>query len=480
VAWVAFIPWLAAVVRPAAAGRSRAARGFVLGLVLGAAYFATTLYWIPDVLVTYGGIARLLAIPVSALLVAYLALFPAAASWVVARSVGAHGARGLWIAPVAWVASEWLRGWLFTGFPWVLVGYSQASWLAIAQAASVAGVLGLSGLVLAVNVAVFVLLQRQRTGWRGAVAVLAGAAALAGWGAWRLSRPLPPGEPLRVGVVQGNVPQDQKWSPEFAHAILSRYLRLSREAAAQGAELIVWPESATPFFYEEDPAGADAIRQLARETGAWLLFGSDQLERGPTPRYYNAAFAVSPDGRTTGVYRKQHLVPFGEYVPLKSFLFFVAPLVEAVSDFSPGTETVLLPVNGRPVTTAICYEVIFGDLMRDAVVSGSQLLTTITNDAWYGRSSAPWQHFEQASLRAIEQERYLVRAANTGISGVVDPRGRVIAQEGLFETGTLVADVRHLEGRTIYSRIGDSFAWACAVLTVLAIATSSRRRGARP
>ena len=156
------------------------------------------------------------------------------------------------------------------------------------------------------------------------------------------------------------------------------------------------------------------------------------------------------------MYQKIHLVPFGEYVPMKNLLFFAGPLVESVSDFSPGEEMPTMPVAGHQVSTAICYEVVYPGLAREAVAGGSQLLTTITNDAWYGRSSAPWQHFEQASLRAIEQGRYLARSANTGISGIVDPYGRVVVRSQLFEQAALVGEARFLTARTIYSRIGDA------------------------
>jgi apolipoprotein N-acyltransferase len=444
---------------------------------MGAVYFAGTIYWIPDVLVTFGGVSRVIAIPVAGLLIAYLALFPGLASWITGRALAWHGPMALWAAPFAWVAAEWLRGWLLTGFPWVLLGSSQAPWLPIAQTASLAGVWGLSALIVACNVALATLARNPRAAWPRAAFLAAMVIGLAAWGARRLaSDPAPAGPTLRVAIVQGNVAQDQKWSPEFASDIFSRYLRLSRDAAARGATLIVWPESAVPFFFEQDPGGTTAIRALARETGAWFLFGSNHVEGDSPPRYYNAAFLVDPQGRTAGIYRKQHLVPFGEYVPLGRLLFFAAPLVEAVADFSAGTEAGPLLVDGHPVSTAICYEVVFGGLVRESVLGGSRLLTTLTNDAWYGRSSAPWQHFDQASMRAIELGRYLVRAANTGVSGVVDPHGRVRAELGLFETGILVDEVRLLDARTPYATIGDSFAWACAGLSLLAL-LARRRTG---
>jgi apolipoprotein N-acyltransferase len=466
---VALVPWLLALALDAQRREPTGLRAFLLGLAAGAVYFTGTLYWIPDVPATYGGLSRLVAVPVGGLLIAYLALFPAACSWALGRMLANHGTRGLWLAPVLWVATEFLRGWLFTGFPWVSLGYSQVTWLPIAQAASLAGVWGLSALLVTANIVIAGLILDRPVFLRGAALAALGLVVLVAWGTWRLRADLSEGTVLRLGIVQGNVPQDQKWSPEYADEILERYLRLSREAAAQGARLLVWPESSIPFYFEEDPVRGEQVRQLARDTRAWLLFGSNQLERGPDPRYYNAVFLVAPDGSTAAVYRKQHLVPFGEYVPLGRLLFFVSPLVEAVSNFSAGTGPVMLPVDGRPVSAAVCYEVIFGALVRDGVMAGSQLLTTVTNDAWYGRSSAPFQHFEQASLRAIEQRRYLVRAANTGVSGLVDPAGRVVARLGLFETGILVEDARFLEKRTVYATIGDSFAWACVLLSAVIV-----------
>ena len=194
----------------------------------------------------------------------------------------------------------------------------------------------------------------------------------------------------------------------------------------------------------------------------------------PRPKYYNAAFLVKPDGMVGAIYRKMHLVPFGEYVPLKRLLFFV-DAITGFPDFTPGEEGVLLPVGDHLASTAICYEVIYGDAIRDAVRRGSELLTTITNDAWYGRSSAAYQHWEQASMRAIENGRYLARAANTGISGFVDPYGRVLDRSELFEQRTLIHDVRFLNGRTVYSYVGDLVAWLSLAFVVAALLASRTR-----
>ena len=206
-----------------------------------------------------------------------------------------------------------------------------------------------------------------------------------------------------MGLVQGNVDQAIKWDPRSADAIFQDYVRKTRQAIFEGAQLVIWPESSTPFMFEEDPVGAEQLRTLVRQARVNLLFGSDQIERSAPRKYYNSAFLLRPDGSVGGVYRKIRLVPFGEYVPFQRLLFFAAPLTEQVGTFTAGERAEVLPVNGHPVSVAICYEVIYPSLVRRFVTAGSELLTTITNDAWFGDTSAPAQHFEQAAMKPHEQ-----------------------------------------------------------------------------
>jgi len=484
-AWIALAPLLVAI-----RGGSLL-RAFVLGLTAGGVYFAGTLYWITHVMTVYGGLHPVVALLVNALLVAYLALFPATFAVVTRRIVAGIGPKGLLVAPAVWVATELGRTYLFSGFPWVLLGYSQAGVLPIAQLASVVGVYGVSALAAGVGAT---LAYGASAAWSGvgtrrrsegfpwspfvpALAMLGIVVAVAAWGSLRLAdgELTRDGVAVRVGLVQGNVDQAEKWDPRRAEAIFQEHIDLTRRAIGEGADVVIWPESATPFTFEEDSAGADEVRALAREAQVSILLGSDEIERGEPTRYFNSAFLVRPDGSTAGVYRKMHLVPFGEYVPLKRVLFFAAPLVEAVADFSPGAQAVLLPLDGHPVSTAICYEIVYPDLVRRFVAGGSELLTTITNDAWFGRTSAPYQHFAQASMRAVENGRYLVRAANTGVSGVVDPYGRVIVESPIFEPAVLVSQVRFRRPRTLYTRTGDVFAYATLVLTMAVVMVSRRR-----
>ena len=473
--WVALAPLLVA------ASRGGGARAFGLGLLTGAVYFAGTLYWITHVMVVYGGLQPLVAVLVNAALIAYLALFPGLFALALNRVVAACGPRLIMAAPLIWVTSELGRTHLFGGFPWVLLGYSQVTVVPVAQLASVFGVYGLSALTAAVSAAAAALALRAWPSrpYLPLVATLASVLVVAAAGALRVGSGAltDAGQAVSVGVVQGNVDQAEKWDRSRAAGIFESYLAATRTAIDRGAELVLWPESSTPFQFEEDGERAERIRALAREAEVSILLGSDQIDRGVPIRYYNAAFLVRRDGRTAGVYRKMHLVPFGEYVPLRQVFFFAAPLVEAVSDFSPGEEPVLLPVDGHDVSTAICYEIVYPNLVRRFVADGSQLLTTITNDAWFGRTSAPHQHFAQAAMRAIENGRYLVRAANTGISGVVDPYGRVVVRSEIFEPAVLVTAARYLDGTTPYVRIGDAFAYAAAVATLalLVAARGSRR-----
>ena len=464
----------------------RLRRAFALGLVTGVVYFTGTLYWITGVMSVYGGLPTWVAVLINAAMIACLAMHPALCAAIVYRIVRASGPFSLMAAPLVWVATELSRTLVpHIGFPWVLLGYSQANLLPIAQLASVFGVYGVSMLVAAVSAALATLAVARRDTRRflpmGLMVAIVLAVGL--WGRARLARSewTREGDPIRVGLVQGNVDQAVKWDVAHASSIFDDHLRLTRQALAAGAEFVLWPESSMPFFFEEDRADSDKLRALARDARVPILFGSDQVEwrsgngRRAVDRLYNAAFLVRPDGSTAGVYRKMHLVPFGEYVPLKRFLFFAAPLVEAVSDFSAGETVELLPVGDHRVSTAICYEIVYSELVRRSVVAGSELLTTITNDAWFGRTSAPYQHFAQASMRAIEDGRYLVRSANTGISGIVDPYGRVLEQTAIFQQAVVVGSVRFLRASTFYARHGDVLAYASVVIT-LALLLVTRRR----
>jgi apolipoprotein N-acyltransferase len=455
----------------------RRGRAFMLGWIAGLGYFGGTVYWTGTVVSQFGGLSWPVGVIVAAVLVAYLALFPGLFALCLGWLGAKFGTRAILLAPAVWVTTELGRTYFWSGFPWLLLGYSQTTVLPVAQFASVVGVFGMSALVAMVGATLaYFVVSRSPASVIALVTVAVIVAAITIWGNRRLANDVlvREGRPVRVALVQGNIPQDQKWDAAYAERILDTYLTMTREAAGQGARLVIWPESATPFPFMDDRAGADKIQSLVRETRIELLLGSDQVNP-ETKEYYNAAYLVRKDASVAGVYQKMHLVPFGEFVPLQQLLFFVGPLVEQVGGFTAGREMVLLPTSEGPISTAICYEIVFPRLVRESVLRGSQLLTTITNDAWYGRSSAPFQHFLQARMRAIEQGRYLARAANTGISGFVDPYGRVLDRSEIFEREILVGEVRMLESRTIYGTIGDLFAYVSAALTAAALIFAPRQ-----
>ena len=478
--WIALVPLLLALAgwgrRAELPRRWKSLQDFTLGLVAGFVYFAGTVYWTGAVVGTFGGLSAPVAFAAMVVLAAYLSIYPGLAALAVGHLIRTGGIRALWLTPAAWIVTEYLRGgFLMGGFPWVPLGNSQVTVLPVAQLASVFGVYGLSALVALVNASLaYALLTSGRRRMAAAALAVAAPLAVAAWGVWRIADGslTREGTPLQVGVVQGNIPQEMKWKASEAHRIFTTYLSITRDLGKRGAQLVIWPESALPFRFDDDerPAEKRALQDLARELRIDLLFGTDELVEGT--RSYNSAFLVDPDGKTAAVYRKIHLVPFGEFIPFSGWLRLFPPLVETVTGFAPfapGTDVVMLPVGGHLASTAICYEVVYPDLIAQGVRQGSELLTTITNDAWYGRSSAPHQHFEMATMRTIEQGRYLARAANTGISGIVDPYGRVKQRSRLFEEAGLVDEVRLLKGRTVYSVIGDAVVFVSAAVIGIAL-----------
>ena len=456
---------------------------FLLGVATGVVYFGGALYWVVTVMTVYGKLALPLALVAGLLVVLYQAIFPGLFALVLGLAVRVFGVPGVWLAPFIWVAVEWVRSSIGGGFPWALLGSSQATVIPVAQVASVAGVFGLSWLVALVSsAAAAVALSRKRIHLAGAIATAVLLFVVATAGALRVAQGslVRTGEVLRVGLVQGNVDQSVKWDPSFREQIIRTYIDLSRQVIGAGASLVVWPESSTPYYLDVDPVLSAPLRRLAEESRTPFIVGTNEVEAGASReenRFYNSAVEIGPDGRSRGSYRKMRLVPFGEFVPFRNLLFFVDSLVESVGDFTPGATPNVLDSDGRRIGVSICYESVYPWISRAFVQRGSRLLATITNDAWFGRTSAAHQHFEQGSLRAIEEGRYFIRAANTGISGAVDPYGRTIIRTSLFETTAVTVDVRLLDQRTIYSYIGDLVAWLSIAIAAGVLFLAWRNRG---
>jgi len=477
VAWVALVPLLLALDDTSG---WRAAR---LGYVTGAVSALGLLYWTSFVVVQYGGLALPVGVAVMLALCLAFALFPALFGWAQARLLRTFGPAGLLGAPLLWVTTELLRVHTFFEFPWCLLGYSQYRNLPVIQVASLTAVYGVSFLVVASSALLALVVQTREPGRQRAAAlalvVLVGGAWTGGLVAMR--RAVPETGHIRVGLVQGGIRQDEKWDTGSGWRNVRTHLDLTDEAAARGARLVVWPESAVPFLYDENPALAQTLRWTVQRLGVYLFFGNDDREvQHGEERYFVGAKLLDPDGKLALRYHKIHLVPFGEYVPLKAFFTFggrfAAKLVRQVSDFTPGTDPAVAPVDGHLVGGFICYEAIFPGLARRFAADGAELLLNITNDAWYGTTSAPHQHLAMAAFRAVENRRYLARAANTGITAVVDPFGRILSPTKLFDRTILVRDVAFVAERTFYTRHGDVFALACAALALAALAATARRR----
>lgn len=453
----------------------RAAR---LGYLAGAVSALGLLYWTSLVVVQYGGLPLVAGVLVMGALCLAFAVFPLLFGWAMGRLLDRFGSAGLLGAPFVWVATELLRAHTFFEFPWCLLGYSQQPFAPMIQLASVTAVYGVSFLLVACASALALALVEPRR--RRAALAAAAAVVVLTWalGSWSLARPLPESGRLAVGLVQGGIRQEDKWLPENAWTNVGRHLALTGEAAARGARLVVWPESAVPFLYDEEPALATLLQETVRRHGVFLFFGNDDRERGAggERRIFVGAKLLDPEGRVTARYRKIHLVPFGEYVPLQAVFTLggrvTAKLVQEVADFSPGTEAVTGEVDGRRVGGYICYEAIFPALVRRFTAQGAELLVNVTNDAWYGQTSAPYQHLAMAAFRAVENRRYMVRAANTGITAVVDPWGRVLEPTPLFAQAVLVRDVPLVSEMSFYARHGDVFARACAAIALACLAAT--------
>ena len=481
-AWGALVPLLWAV------DGTRAGVAFRIGFFFGLAHFLSLVYWVVPTMQIYGHLPLVLAFPILFLFAAFLALFPALFAVGLSR-VSARPAL-LWIAaPALWTAQELMRGHLFTGFPWELVGYSQFQRISLIQIADITGVHGVSFLVVLVNAAIYTLggaaatrrsfasADRRRAAAACAIAFAAVAGALL-YGGDRLSA-IDAGvrstETVRVALIQGNIAQELKWDRKFQLQTTEKYARLSISAKKQAPDLVIWPETATPFYFPFHAVLSRIVLDAVHRTGADFLIGSPSFEeKAGELVYFNSAYLVFADGTVEGRYDKVHLVPFGEYVPFKRYLPFLGKIVEHVGDFHSGPEGKTLPWKNRRLGVLICYESIFPELARAQAAAGADLLINITNDAWYGRSSAPFQHFSMAVFRAVENRRPLVRAANTGISGFIDAAGRVTDASPLFAEAVMTRPVAISSLKAPYTRFGDLFAYLCLAAAVFLVLLSAR------
>ncbi len=461
-------------------------RAFLVGWMAGLVHFTSLLYWIYHVVSHFGGLGWLLSIVILMLLVSVLALF-IALFCLASRWASSHGIGLVLAAPSAWVSLEWLRTHFLTGFPWELLGYSLYTRLTLIQVADIFGVYGVSFMIVSVNLAVYHLIfskesLRQRFFAKEIITACLVLLAFSIYGHFRLAsieKSSLSAPRVSVGIAQGNIEQDRKWAREFQNSTLDIYEKLTRETAELGAELVVWPETAAPFYYGRDKGLSLRLNRIAASTGVYLLFGSPAMavDLEGHIRLYNRAYLMSPESRILGYYDKSHLVPYGEYVPFKEWFSFLGKIVAEVGDFASGEKGGVLQYDNVRVGPLICFESIFPYLARTATQKGANLLANMTNDAWFERSSAPYQHFSMLTFRSIENRRFSVRAANTGISGVIHASGRVLQAGPIFVPAHMCASVPLLESRTFYSRFGDVFAFSCIFVIVILIVREAIRKG---
>ncbi len=462
-AWVALVPWLWAI-----EGKSARA-AFALSYGTGFIFFGGTVGWL--VYVTYPG-----AFLMAAFLALYVALF----------GLAFHYFRKLPTTPrvfvlaATWVCLEFIRSNLFTGFGWVTLGHSQYKNLFLIQIADITGVYGVSFLVMLVNLLVF---ETLKSGSDIAsirkIQILTCVLLVAalGYGLWTVSRGTPSSS-VNIGIVQPNVAQSIKWEPQLRDVIVRKHIGLSRLLQGQNLDMIVWPETAMPGITWESPALLEEIRQTAIQLKTAILFGAITEENS---HYFNSALAFSRDGVLTGRYDKIHLVPFGEYLPLRPWLGWINQFV-ALDDFTSGKEYTLLEAGcpQKAFATLICFEDTLSYLRRNFTNAGAKFFVNMTNDAWFQDTKAPFLHLQAAVLGCVENKRALVRSANTGVSVLIDPFGRMVSAvqdphgKKTFISGVASARLPLMEGKTVYTKYGDIFTYLCFACILWGIAIRRR------
>jgi len=368
------------------------------------------------------------------------------------------GRVGILFAAPLWVTVELLRAILFSGFPWMLTGYALAPYSGTLQMVTWTGVYGLSFLATAVNSIIAHGILKRSFRWLGAAV----AAIVIAW-FLPVTGVRPSNDPIDVRIVQTNISLNQAWTkPEFAK-LLDELTALSLRDGSR-PRLVVWPETPAPFYLNDDAEFRARVQDIARKLDGYFLIGYiDSAGEGPS----NSVGLLSPAGDQISRYDKMHLVPFGEYVPFKPLLFFAESLTKQVGDFVPGTQYTLGLVDGRKISTIICYESIFPNQVRQFAKQGSELIVLITNDGWFGHSSAPYQHLRMGVVRAVENRRYLVRNANTGISAIIDPYGRIETETPIGVRTILDGTAHFRSDRTFYTQYGDVFAYANVLMVII-------------
>ncbi len=445
-------------------------QAFWHGGLFGLGFFGAGVSWVYVSVHSFGHVVLPVAAMIAALFILVLAVFPAGLGYLARRLFPVPELQSLLLVfPAGWLLAEWLRGLIFTGFPWLDIGASQID-SPLAGYLPLLGEFGVSWLVaVSAGALLFLLRDRRR------VAVLVLPVLIWGSGVWldRQEWTSPRGEAIVISLVQGNVAQDDKWLPENMQATLVRYAEMTFDGTH--SDVYVWPETAIPAFYDQvDESYIPYLQEQLEEQGAALLTGVPVLERDSW-QYYNGIVAL---GQAPAFYYKQHLVAFGEYLPLR---WLIGNTLDALAvpnaDFTPGPAgQPLLQVAGYPVGTSICFEIAFGQLIAD-VVPEAAMLVNVSNDGWFGDSLAPHQHLDIARVRAKETGRPLLRATNTGISAIIDHRGKILARSAQFEQVVVRGEVVPMQGATPFVRFGNWPMLVIAALSLLAVFLRRSRAG---
>ena len=467
VAWFAFIPLLSALKRTQSIKQA-----LLLGFITGLTSYIGIIYWIVYVIVNYGHLPVYLGVILMLLLACYLSIYIAIFA---AGIVYFRKKISLYlIVPALWICLEYCKSYLLTGFPWENLGYSQYDNFYLIQFADVLGVFGLSFLIVLVNVSLYeVITKRSRREYIKTTAVILILACVYIYGIFRvdyINREMKNASvpEMEVSLIQGNIDQSIKWNENFQKETLNIYEELSLKNNPTVGGLIVWPETAVPFNFQDKNDLQKQIINIPFKTKSNILFGS--ISYSPKTNYvdfYNSAYLLSADGEVKGKYDKVHLVPYGEYVPLRNLFPFINRLTAGIGDFGTGNGYFPLSLEGHKIGVLICYEGILSDAARMYKKESTELLVNITNDAWFGETSAPFQHLSMTVFRAVETRLYLVRAANTGISAIIDPRGKIVANTNIFQKESLKGKIKFLTIPAFYALYGDILVMFCFILSVL-------------
>lgn len=466
-AYFAFVPLFFAL--EGATKREALGYSFLFGVV----FFGITIFWLRHVSVP--GFILLVTV-LSAALCAIGPFF----LYAVRRPLSA-----VFLIPAFWALLEYIRGSLFTGFPWGMLGYTQHTILPLIQISDITGAYGVSYIVMMANVAVYLTLARGiKKSLAAVIAVLLLAASALGYGYLKLNdQSAAGGESVRISLIQGDIAQQFKWDPDHKDRIFDIYATLTREAAAEGTDLVIWPETALPVYVHDDRL-PERLKGLAKDIGTPLLIGAPLYEEGPSGGAFNSALLISPAGELLERYDKVHLVPFGEYIPFGKYIGSLRGLInKPIGDFGKGREhTVFRLGKGAAFGVLICFEDIFPGLVRKFTASpdGVDFMVNITNDAWFMKTAAPYQHAQSSAFRAVESRRPVVRAANTGLSCFIDKTGRITGtvsmdSEEIFVRGHRTKSVKLSRDKSFYTAFGDIFTYLC----IIAVAANWRRRCSR-